>query len=523
MRLARPTLAFALALALPAAAQPPRAASDSAVLARIREEGAQRSRVMETAVMLSDVLGPRLAGSPEYREAAEWARAELARYGLQNARLEPWGRRRGRSWTVTRHGVELLSPRYQRIRAFPRAWSPPTAGVVRGTPVLVDIRADSDVVKYRGRLRGAIVMNGPARADTTAERFAPHARRFTGAELDSLARLAEPGDPKDYCEDACGYAENVRRRLRVQQLLREEGVAALLEPSRNRNAVLVTGYQAYDSDVSAAVPAFFVDRADYDRVVHLIQAGRAPVLELSLQTRSALPAGADTLGYNVLAELPGSDPAVADEVVMVGGHFDSWTAGTGATDNAAGVAAAMEALRILQTTGARPRRTVRIAMWDGEEHEDYFGSLGWVRRHLGDPATMRLLPEHAKVSAYFNLDNGTGAVRGIYLQGNARARPVLASVLAPLADLGASTLTIKRVGSTDHVPFWGVGVPAFTFIQDPIDYEPLTHHTEADDASNLLPGDLRQAAIVLASVLYQVANLPEKLPRMPLPAPAATK
>jgi carboxypeptidase Q len=513
------SLPFALLLALPLGAQAP--ASDSAVLARIRDEGTRRSRVVETAVMLSDVLGPRLAGSPEYREAAEWARAELERYGLRNAALEPWGRRRGRSWSVARHSIELVSPRYQRIRAFPRAWSPPTAGVVRGTPVVVDVRADSDVVKYRGKLRGAIVMNGGARFDTAQARFEPHARRFTGAQLDSLARLTDPGDPKDYCDDACGYAENVRRRLRVQQLLREEGVAALLEPSRNRNAVMVSGYQAYDSDVSGAVPGFFVDRSDYDRIVHLVEAGRAPVLELSLETRSALPAGADTLGYNVVAELPGSDPALAAEVVMVGGHFDSWTAGTGATDNAAGVAAAMEALRILQAVGARPRRTLRIAMWDGEEHEDYFGSLGYVRKHFGDPETRRMLPENARVSAYFNLDNGTGAIRGVYLQGNARARPVLASVLAPLADLGATTLTIKRVGSTDHVPFWGVGIPAFTFIQDPIDYEPLTHHTEADDASNLMPADLRQASIVLASVLYQVANLPEKLPRVALPAAPA--
>ena len=210
-----------------------------------------------------------------------------------------------------------------------------------------------------------------------------------------------------------------------------------------------------------------------------------------------------------------------DEVVMVGGHFDAWNSGTGATDNAAGAAVAMEALRILKAVGAQPRRTVRVALWDGEEHEDYFGSLGYVRKHFGDPETMRLLPEHAKVSAYFNFDNGTGRVRGIYLQGNAQARPLVAQRLAPFADLGANTLTIANKGSTDHMPFVSVGIPAFTFIQDPVAYETLTHHTNADVANNLLPDDLKQAAVVTAAVLYMTANLPERLPRLPLPPPRA--
>jgi Zn-dependent M28 family amino/carboxypeptidase len=204
---------------------------------------------------------------------------------------------------------------------------------------------------------------------------------------------------------------------------------------------------------------------------------------------------------------------------MVGGHFDSWTAGTGATDNAAGAAVAMEALRLLRASGARPKRTVRVALWDGEEHEDYFGSLGYVKRHFGDPETMRLLPEQERLSAYFNFDNGTGRIRGMWLQGNAAARPILARMLAPLADLGVGTLTIANTGSTDHMPFVAVGVPAFTFLQDPMHYETLTHHTNADVAANLFAADLQQAALVTAAVLYQTANFPEKLPRLPLPPP----
>jgi len=471
------------------------------------------------------VFGPRLAGSPGYRRAAEWTRRELASYGLARAALEPWGTRGGSSWEVTRHSVELTAPYYARLDAYPRAWSPATAGVVRGTPLVVRIRDTADVVRYGAALRGRILLNGEVRPDTSW--FEPMGHRFTQRELDSLAALTDPGEPKDYWDDAGDYAENVRRRQRVDLALRRAGVAAVLEPSRNPNAVMISGYQAYDADVSAAVPALVVARGDHARLVHLVQhadsAGQpAPSLAVEVAVRSSAPrTRADSLGYNVVAELPGSDPRLRDEIVMVGGHFDSWTVGTGATDNAAGVAVAMEALRLLQATGARPKRTIRLAVWDGEEHEEYWGSRGYVLAHFGDPVTMRLRPEHERVSAYFNFDNGTGRVRGIYLQGNEAVRPIFARMLAPLADLGASTLTIKNVGSTDHMPFTAVGIPAFTFIQDPIAYEPLTHHTAADVAANLVEGDLRQAAVVTASVLYQTANLPERLPRRPLPPPRA--
>ena len=504
---------LSMVLLLPAtlAAQAP----DSAVLARIRDEGFNRSRVFETAIELSDIRGPRLAGSPQYREAAEWAVKTLTAWGMTSATLEPWGTRGGRSWSVTRHSMEMVTPRYQRIVAFPRAWSPATQGVVRGKPIITAIRGDSDFARYRGQLKGAILLNAPAAVDLT--RFRETAERFSPRHLDSLSRLKEPGSPADYWDDSGDYAENVRRRQRLMELMKNEGVAVLLTPSGNTDAVLVSSYAAYDSDVSRMVPAFVVDRGDYDRLVRLVERGQEPTLEISLETRSVVPATrADSTGYNLIAELRGTDRA--DEVLMVGGHLDSWTAGTGATDNAAGVAIAMEALRILKTVGAPLRRTIRLAGWDGEEHEDYFGSMGYVKKHFGDPESMQLKPAHQKVSAYFNIDNGTGAIRGIYLQGNSRARPLFASMLAPVSDLGASTLTIKNVGSTDHMPFVSVGIPAFTFIQDPIDYETRTHHTDKDEASYLMPEDLKQAAVVVATVLYQAANVPELVPRMPLPA-----
>ena len=504
---------------------------DSALLARIRDEGLQRSQVLRTATVLSDVFGPRLAGSPAYRAAAEWVRTTLAGYGLTDARLEAWGTRGGRRWSVERQSLELEAPYYARLVAYPYAWSPPTRGsdggaVVRGTPVLVAaLQSEADVARVADQVRGRIVLVGGVPPDR--ERFEPLAKRWTDRQLDSLASVTEPGSPKDYWDDAGDYADNVRKRQRIQLALAKAGALAMLTPSRNPVATQVGGYQAYDSDVSGVVPAFAVARDDYARVLHLVEqataAGQsAPVLAVELRTRAELPrTRADSQGVNVLAELRGSDPSLAGEVVMVGGHFDSWTAGTGATDNAAGAAVAMEALRILRTVGAQPKRTIRIALWDGEEHEDYYGSLGWVRAHLGDPETLRLKPEHATVSAYFNFDNGTGKIRGLWLQGNAAARDVFRPMFAPFADLGASTLTLANTGSTDHMPFVGVGVPAFTFLQDPIDYESRTHHTNADVAANLVAEDLKQAATITAAILLQTADLPMRVPRTPLPAPRA--
>ena len=486
---------------------------DSTLNRLIRAEGFERSKVLRTAIMLSDVMGPRLAGSPEYRAAADWAVRELSSYGAK-ATLEPWGKRRGRSWQIVRHSVEMVSPYYARLVAYPKAWSPATHGTVRGTPQLVSIRADSDLVKYKGKLRGAILLSGTVRPDTVA-RFASPAQRLSDSHLDSLRRLTDPGEPRTYWDDAGGYADAVARSNKRAIAIREAGAAVLLEPSRLYDAVAVTGYQAYDSDVSGAVPAFVVDRGDYQRLVNLVDNNAQVTLEVMLETR-VLPT--DSIGYNIIAEIPGTDPALRDEVVMLGGHFDGFPLGTDATDNAAGSAVAIEVMRILKAVGAKPRRTIRLALWDGEEHEEYWGSLGYVRKHFGDPVTMKLLPEQAKISGYFNFDHGTGRVRGIYMQGNAAVRPVFASFLDPFADLGASTLTIANKGSTDHMPFVSVGIPAFTFIQDPIDYETRTHHSHRDVAAYLLEEDLKQAAVVTASVVLHTANRDALLPRMPLPS-----
>jgi carboxypeptidase Q len=490
---------------------------DSAVNARIRDEGTNRSQVLATARTLSDGFGPRLAGSPGYTAAARWAASELRRFGATRAEMEPWGRR-GPAWEVTRSSVEMTAPFYLRLEALPKAWSLATDGTVRGAPVLVpSLSRAEDQREWSGRLRGRIVMLGrvgPA-ADQRA-RFTPGARRLADAELDSMARITEPGEPRTYWEDYEPWEEGLRARRAMLEWMRREGIAAIVQPSPNELTILATQYNSAISARDVNVPAFIVSREQYRRVQFLLDRGEAVTLELALATRED---AADTIGVNVVADLEGSDARLKDEVVIIGGHFDAWHAAGGATDNAAGSAVAMEAMRILAAVGARPRRTIRVALWDGEEQEDYIGSAAYVRNHYADHATMRVKPDHARVSAYFNVDNGTGRIRGWRVQGNVDARPILQRFLAPWRDVGATTISIVNSGSTDHIAFTGVGIPGFNAIQDPIDYDTRTHHTGLDGAGFLVEDDLKQAAMVLASMAYHVAMRDALMPRPPLPAP----
>lgn len=487
---------------------------DSAMNARIRDEGFNRSQVLETATILSDGFGPRLAGSDGWRNAARWAQDRLVSSGARNVALEPWGKR-GKGWEVDGYSVEMTAPYYLNVYAMPNAWAPSITGKLTGTPVLVSIRGDSDFVKYRGKLRGKIVMNG--KPSPVRGRFEPGARRLTDTYLDSLSKLTDPGNPKDYWEDIDSWGESMKRRNRIIEFYENEGVAALLTASGNSNALGTSSFVGYSTNRSKTVPTFVLSKDHFSRIFHLLDRNPSSVrLNLTLRTRYTRT---DSLGYNVIAEISGTDPALSSEVVMLGGHFDSWQAGTGATDDGAGCAVGMEVIRILNAVGARPRRTIRLAMWDGEEQEDYFGSGGYVLNHFGDPKTMHLKPDHAKLSAYYNLDSGTGKIRGISLMGNHASRPILAAMLAPFADLGASTVSIRNDEGTDMVPFWGVGLPGFNFLQDPIDYETRTHHTNLDVADYLLEDDLKQAAVVMASVVYHTAMRDDKIPRVALPKP----
>jgi carboxypeptidase Q len=488
---------------------------DESVIAQIKVEGFQRSAVMDTLSWLTDVNGPRLTGSPGLHKAGEWARDQLTRWGLAHAALEPYGSI-GRGWDLQHFTIEMTAPQFMRITGYPRAWSPATASPVVGTPIVVDVKTKQDFEKYRGKLRGAIVMNG--RPEPLDIGFHPEANRYTDDELKKQESQIDPApspSPKTYWDDEADFEKYLAQAVDVWKFFAAEGVAALITPSAVAEDVRVDGF--YDRQWKATYPAFVIAREHYGRIMRMIDRQVAVKISLGLDARFT----DDVEGFNVVAELPGSDPVLKDEVVMLGGHFDSWHTGTGATDNGAGSAVAMEALRILKAIGAKPRRTIRLALWTGEE-QDYFGSLGYVERHFGDLKTLALKPEHAKLAAYFNLDNGAGRIRGVNLQGNEAARPIFDAWLQPFHYLGAATLTALNTGGTDHMPFDAVGLPGFQFIQDPLNYETRVHHSNLDVYEEAIPDDLEQASVIMASFAYNAAMRDAMLPRKPLPKPHQT-
>jgi carboxypeptidase Q len=493
---------------------------DEQVLARIKAEGFQNSQIMNTLGYVTDVFGSRLTNSPNLKNAQNWTRDRMISWGLQNVQLESWGNW-GKGWSVDKFSAEMLEPTYDRLNAYPLAWTPSTGGVVSGKPTVVSIRSSADFEKYRGKLRGAIVMNGRFNLNTPESRFQTPAKRFTEEELNKAAQVIDPakdgeingGATTDYWDEEKDWNVALARAKEITKFFKDEGIAALIQPSGRANGVLgAQGY--YETDVNKNVPTLVVAREQYARIVRLTDKNVPVRLELNLQTRFH----DDTTGYNVVGEIVGSDPKLKDEVVMLGGHFDSWHAATGATDNAAGCVTMMEALRILKAIGAKPRRTIRVALWSGEE-QDYYGSLGYVKKHFGDPQTMQLKPEHEKLAAYYNLDNGTGKIRGVFLQGNEAVRPIFEEYLRPFNYLGAKTLSILNTGGTDHMVFDAVGLPGFQFIQDPIDYETRTHHTNLDVLEAVLEEDLKINAVIIAAFAYETAMRNEKLPRKPLPQP----
>ncbi|HYE65287.1 MAG TPA: M20/M25/M40 family metallo-hydrolase [Pyrinomonadaceae bacterium] len=481
---------------------------DHQVISRIKMEGFQTSKIMETVSYLTDVYGPRLTGSPNLKAAGEWSRKRLAEWGLANAQLEAWGAF-GPGWSLKKHSVEMIAPQYMNIIAYPKAWTPSTKGTISGQPVIVDIKSKADFDKYRGKLRGAIVMDGrPARPNP---HFEADARRLSERELLLRSQAINPGPPKSYAE-----VLQERRKYRAEldeiaQFFYGEGIAVLLEPSERDHGVVRVTRQSYNLNVDQSFPALVLAREHYGRIVRLLDKNIPVQLEINVQAQTHKE---DTNGYNVVAEIPGTDPKLKDEVVMLGGHLDSWHGGTGATDNAAGCAVMMEAVRILKAIGIRPRRTIRLALWGGEE-QGHLGSIGYMKKHFGDPESGQLLPGQEKLSAYFNLDNGTGRIRGVYLQGNEAVRPIFEAYLKPFNYLGATTLTAENTTGTDHQSFDAVGAPGFQFIQDSIEYGTRTHHTNMDVYEALLEDDLKQAAVIVASFVYHTAMRNERLPRKP--------
>jgi len=523
-------------------------------IARIKDEGLNRSQVMQTLSYLTDVIGPRLTGSPGTKRANEWTRDQLTKWGLQNARLEPWGPF-GRGWSLKRFSAEIIEPQAIPLIAYPKAWSPGTGGELTADVVYVSAKDEAELQNFKGKLKGAIVLTSSVRE--VKARFEPLGTRRDEKNLLALADAPDPinspgGGRRQMSPEQRAASDFLDRKY---QFFLDEGAALLVDPSRAgdggtlfvQSATVprlagstpaepnVRGVPPYDKSAPKMTPQMVMSIEHYNRLVRMLEAGEKVKMAVSLEVEWH---DKDLMAYNTVAEIPGTD--LKDEIVMLGGHMDSWHAGTGATDNGAGVAVGMEAVRIIQALGLKPRRTIRIALWSGEE-QGLLGSRAYVAQHFGKmesppntagttgatsgsgngaPAPTPVLmkkPAYDKFSSYFNLDNGTGRIRGVYLQGNETARPLFRQWLMPFRDLGAMTLSISNTGGTDHLAFDGIGLPGFQFIQDQIEYSTRTHHSNQDVFDRIQADDMKQAATIMASFVYNAAMMDEKLPRKPLP------
>jgi len=508
----------------------------------IREEGLQHSHVMDYAGGLADGIGPRLTGSPNMAKANAWTRDQLTKMGCVNAHLEDWGEF-GIGWQQLNTWVRMTEPDTAVFVAQATPWSPSTNGPVTAQAIAAAINEESDIAKYKGKLSGKIVLLGPMRDVPVPDK--PFFERYTDQDLKDLESLPVQGSDSAMQAAIDRYVKRTKLTSKVLPFLVEEKVAGVIVPSRDgkngggtgiifddNGAAL--GRTPYHRDTAVPFPVVVAQIESYGRVFRLLENHVPVTIEMNVETKFT---GDHEHGFDTVAEIPGTDPQLKDEVVMVGGHLDSWIAGTGATDNGAGSVVALEVMRILNSLKVKPRRTIRIALWSGEE-EGLFGSKGYVGQHFGSfplstapdqmemPEFMRkpagplaLKPEQKLISAYFNVDNGTGRIRGIYTQGNAAVDTIFAQWMAPLRDLGVTTITNRNTGGTDHLSFDDVGIPGFQFIQDPMDYETRTHHSNMDTYERLQPADLKQIAVVEAIFVYNAAMREQMIPRKPVPHP----
>jgi hypothetical protein len=511
---------------------------------QIRNEGLNHSHVMEFASALMDGIGPRLTGSPNLKKANEWTRDTLTKIGLENAHLDDWGEF-GMGWQQLNTWARMVTPDTAVLIVQATPWSPSTAGPVTGDVVFVNIHEDKDFDQYKGKLAGKIVLYGAMREIPPVDKAL--FERYTEKELEELAEFPVTANAGGFPPDRLrAYLERQKLVDKLAQFFADEKVAAVIEPSRDgkngggsggtlfddNGATL--GRTPYLADKKVKIPVLVAAIESYGRLYRLTQAHVPCSVEVDVQTQFT---GDHEHGFDTIAEIPGTDPKLKDQVVMLGGHLDSWIAGTGATDNGAGTIVAMEAVRILKALDVKPRRTIRIALWTGEE-QGLFGSKGYVTEHFGSaktstapdqmqlPEFMRraagpldVKPEQKLISGYFNVDNGSGKIRGVYTQGNAAMAPIFAQWIAPLKDLGVTTITNRNTGGTDHLSFDAVGIPGFQFIQDDLDYESRTHHSNEDVYERLQASDLKQIATVEAIFVYNAAQRDQMLPRKPLPNP----
>jgi len=531
---------FALALvAVTAAAAFPGAQSekiDYAAIGRIRDEGMNRSQVMDHVSWLSDVYGPRLTGSPAIQQASDWAMKKFGEWGLANIHQERW--KFGKGWSLVRFHATMIEPQVQPIIGQPVSWSPATKGTVTADVIRVQIASDADFAKYRGKLAGKIVLTQPARQVRLLE--GPIILRMDDKWTEEAAMTPVPAargrgrgaDAGGDAETGGGQQAAAAFRQKFSEFLAAEGAVAQFDRGSDSDmsaggsdltwqqqrpdggTIFPSAGGPRDENAGKGVPRVTLAVEHYNRMVRVLDKQLTVKVELNVDTKFFDETTMN--GFNTIADLPGGD--LASEVVLLGAHFDSHPYATGATDNATGSAAMMEAMRILKATGLRPRRTIRVALWGGEE-QGLLGSRAYVKEHLADIETMALKPEHGKLAAYFNSDNGTGKVRGVWMQGNLAVHPIFEQWIAPLRDLGVTMLGPRSVTSTDHLSFDNAGIPAFQFLVERLEYNSRTHHSNMDTFDRVQRDDMVQQATVIAVFAYDAAMRDEKLPRKALPAP----
>jgi hypothetical protein len=519
----------------PVNAQPATESLDYAMLAKIREEGLNRSQVMDHISWLSDVYGPRLTGSPAIKQASQWAQKKFKEWGLANIHEEEFAF--GKGWSLTRFSAHMTEPQVAPLIGYPKSWTPGTNGTINADVVYAPIQTEADLEKYRGKLKGKIVLLQAAREVKMLE--GRIVLRMNEADLQEVATTPVPPQrtqrrAADGEEDAgAARQRGMNLQRKIQEFLLAEGVAAVFDRGSDSfmsaggsemtwqtqrtdgGTIFVQSGGTRDQNAGKVPPQVVLAVEHYNRMIRILEKGVPVKAELNIQAQFHDETSKN--GFNLIAEIPGTD--LKDEVVIIGAHFDSHHSGTGATDNATGSAAMMEALRILKAVGAKPRRTIRIGLWGGEE-QGLLGSRAYVKEHFGDPATMKLLPEHEKLAAYFNIDNGTGRIRGIWAQGNLGVQKIFTQWMEPLKDLGVTLVGPRSVGSTDHVSFDAVGLPGFQFIQERLEYNSRTHHSNMDTVDHVQRDDMVQMATVVAVFAYNAAMRNEKLPRKALPAPS---
>src|ERR1700722_13946193 len=479
---------------------------------KLKDEGFSRSQVMEIESYLTDVYGPRLTNSPNIKEARDWTLKKLNEWQLANVKAEPW-EPFGRGWSNEKFFAEMVGPRPFILIGYPKAWTPGTNGPVTADVVYAPIVKEEDMTKFKGQLKGKLVITQVP--DPVLPHFEADAKRYTDAELADLANFQITGGG-DKERDARIAQFRAQRDLqnKIMKFLLDEGAVAWLEDQRGDDGTVFTQQGgSRDPKDPPAITRVALAAEHYGRIYRLLEKKIPVSITLDIENKFY---DDDLKSFNITGAIPGTDKA--DEVVMLGGHFDSWQAGTGATDNGAGSAVMLEAIRILKASGLKMRRTVRVALWTGEE-EGLLGSRAYGKEYFGVPETRKLTPEHAKLDAYYNIDNGTGKIRGVYLQGNEAVAPIFKEWMEPFRNLGMTTLSIRNTGGTDHLSFNSVGLPGFQFIQDPMDYDARTHHSNMDLYERVQEADMKQMAVIVASFVYMTANRPDMIPRKPLPPP----